>query len=405
MCEKISRELFIAAGVPAPRAAHALVKLNGRDLGLYVVLEGANRQFLKRFFKNTSGNLYDGGFCRDVSTSLAVNCGDDPTNNSGLRALTRAVHSRTDDLGRLDKVLDVDRFISMMAMEMILCHWDGYTMNRNNWRIFHDLDSNRMVFIPHGLDQLFGMGVQFEPGKTLKPDHVMGDVSQAVLASREGLARYKRRVGELYTNVFKADAVAARVELIAHAVSSDVATSHPQLARSVEIQASGLEERILRRGDQVRRDLGVPLHPLHFGPDGAITLAGWKRSTSRSGQPLLAQVKDPEGKTLLSINAGNGVSSSSWRARVSLLPGRYQFEGRVRVNDVTIDPGDTRGGAGLRISKGTMPHKLTGTTPWTDFKYLFEVSDDGDVELICELRAAKGEALFDTSSLRLMQVR
>jgi len=134
-------------------------------------------------------------------------------------------------------------------------------------------------------------------------------------------------------------------------------------------------------------------------------LAGWKRSASRSGQPLLSEVKDPEGRTLLSINAGNGVSSSSWRARVSLLPGRYQFEGRVRVSDVTIDPSDTRGGAGLRISKGAMPRKLAGTTAWTDFKYPFEVSDEGDVELICELRAAKGEAWFDTSSLRLVQVR
>ena len=27
------------------------------------------------------------------------------------------------------------------AIEMMLCHWDGYTLNRNNWRVFHDLDS------------------------------------------------------------------------------------------------------------------------------------------------------------------------------------------------------------------------------------------------------------------------
>jgi hypothetical protein len=37
-----------------------------------------------------------------------------------------------------------------MALEVMLCHWDGYCMNQNNWRIFHDLGANKMVFIAHG---------------------------------------------------------------------------------------------------------------------------------------------------------------------------------------------------------------------------------------------------------------
>jgi len=38
--EKISRELFNAAGVPTPRAGNALVRLNGHELGMYVLVEG-----------------------------------------------------------------------------------------------------------------------------------------------------------------------------------------------------------------------------------------------------------------------------------------------------------------------------------------------------------------------------
>jgi hypothetical protein len=404
LCEKISRELFIASGVPTPRAAHALVRLNGRDLGLYVVLEGANRQFLKRFFNNPSGNLYDGGFCRDVNTSLDVNCGEDPNNNSGLKALVRVLRQRKADFASLEKVLDVDRFVSMMGMEMMVCHWDGYTMNRNNWRVFHDLESNRMVFIPHGMDQMFGMGAQFDVGDITRPKHVMGDVAQAVMSTPEGRARYRQRLGELYTNVFKGDAIASRIDELARGVSSAISDSHSPVARSIQQQATSLERRIVRRADALGHELGVPFKPLNFGPDGALNLTDWKRSATRSGQPLLSEGKDPNGKRLLAINAGNAISSASWRARVSLPPGRYQFEGRVRVSGVTTDQGDTRGGAGLRISKGTMPHKLTGTMPWTDFKYPFEVSDDGDVELICELRASNGEAWFDAGSLRLRQL-
>jgi hypothetical protein len=57
--EKISRELFEAAGVPAPRAGNALVTFDGRTR-MYVLVEGINKQFLKRYFKDPSGNVYDG---------------------------------------------------------------------------------------------------------------------------------------------------------------------------------------------------------------------------------------------------------------------------------------------------------------------------------------------------------
>src|SRR6266478_710605 len=66
--EQISRELFLAAGLPSPRASHATVELNGRKLGLFVLVEGWNRQFLKRHFSNPNGNLYDGGFGGDITS-------------------------------------------------------------------------------------------------------------------------------------------------------------------------------------------------------------------------------------------------------------------------------------------------------------------------------------------------
>jgi hypothetical protein len=147
----------------------------------------------------------------------------------------------------------------------------------------------------------------------------------------------------------------------------------------------------------------VPIQP-GFGDDGVIRLTGWKPSLVSSGNPTLTQVNHPAGKPLLAINAGTGTSSSSWRTRIVLGAGRYQFEGRVRVTGVAIDEGDTRGGAGLRISKGIMPRKLIGTSEWTDYVYSFVVEEEAtDVELICELRAAKGEARFDPSSLRLVR--
>jgi hypothetical protein len=53
LCEQFARELFVAVGVPSPRATPALLNLNGRDLGVSVLVEGANKQFVKRNFAST----------------------------------------------------------------------------------------------------------------------------------------------------------------------------------------------------------------------------------------------------------------------------------------------------------------------------------------------------------------
>jgi spore coat protein CotH len=149
LSEKISREMFEAAGVPVPRADHAKVELNGRDLGLYVLVEGYNKQFLKRYFHNTKGNLYDGGFLREVTDELTANSGDKPEDQSDREALVKAAFEpdAKKRLARLEQVLDLDRFLSFLAMEVMLCHWDGYAMNKNNYRLYHDLDSNRNGFL------------------------------------------------------------------------------------------------------------------------------------------------------------------------------------------------------------------------------------------------------------------
>jgi len=57
--EALGAELFGGAGVPAARVAHALVELNGRDLGLYVLKEAFTKEFLSRYFRRTDGNLYE----------------------------------------------------------------------------------------------------------------------------------------------------------------------------------------------------------------------------------------------------------------------------------------------------------------------------------------------------------
>ena len=79
--------MFEAAGVPVARASHARVELNGRNLGLFVLVEGLDRTFLKRHFANADGNLYDSGFRHDITDPLKKSGGKGPDDHSDLRTL------------------------------------------------------------------------------------------------------------------------------------------------------------------------------------------------------------------------------------------------------------------------------------------------------------------------------
>jgi spore coat protein H len=256
LSEIICRELFDAAGVPAPRAGLATLSLNGRYFGVRVLVEGANKQFLKRYFNDAKGNLYDGGFCQDITGSLAVNSGDNPEVHTGLRALVAALREpdpakRWD---RLNQTLDMDRFISFIAMEILECHWDGYAMNINNWRIFHDLSSNRMVFIPHGMDQMFGIR-RANPNYPILPLPMRGWVARVVLSNPEGRRLYLERVSRLYHQVFKVDAILARVDDLAASIRPVIAQTNPQGALYHDESVRRLKERIVQRDQSLRRQL------------------------------------------------------------------------------------------------------------------------------------------------------
>lgn len=51
LSEAICREMFVEAGVPAPRVEHATVVLNGQELGPYVALGGLGKAFPPAVFQ------------------------------------------------------------------------------------------------------------------------------------------------------------------------------------------------------------------------------------------------------------------------------------------------------------------------------------------------------------------
>src|SRR5262249_1321226 len=145
LSELIANDLFRAAGVPAPRNAFARVQLNGKDLGLYVLSEGVNKDFLGRHFERAKGNLYEGDH-NDVTDKLDKDSGDDHKDQPDLQALANA--ARESDAGqrwqRLQKLLDVDRFTAFLAAEVLTWHTSGYALKTGKYRVYHDPATDKM---------------------------------------------------------------------------------------------------------------------------------------------------------------------------------------------------------------------------------------------------------------------
>jgi len=396
--EAIGAELFRATGVPAARVAHALVEFNGRKLGLYVLKEGFAREFFALHFRRTDGNLYENDPTDEDRAHMKRNSGAGPDDQADLKALAAAA-AETDHARRwqrLGELLDFDRFLTFMAVEVMTGHRDGYCLAANNYRLYFDPAAQRFAFIPHGMDQLFGRA-----DLPLRAN-MGGPVARAVLDTTIGRRLYLERAATLLTNLFRAEVLTNRVEQLSARIRPALESG---AAREQADAAEQLKERIVRRVAHLAKQLSEPeLKPLQFA-DGMAKLAAWRAVDSPAGGGM-EQARAPDGRTALRINAGP-TTSASWRVKILLPAGRYRFEGEVRTAGVKPLAFGKNKGAGLRVSaaKQAAPHQLAGDSPWTKASVEFVLTaPETEMELLCELRASAGEAWFDLESLRLVRL-
>ena len=154
----LSYRVFAAAGNPAPRCNFATVSVNGADLGLYVHVEEFKAPFLSHHFGSAEGNLYEGtvsDFTPVFRGTFEKKTNEDADDWSDIDAVVAALSDPSDaGLAALGKIVDLDRFLSFWATEVLVGHWDGYAGDRNNYW-FYRVPDGRFVFLPWGTDGTF----------------------------------------------------------------------------------------------------------------------------------------------------------------------------------------------------------------------------------------------------------
>jgi spore coat protein H len=400
--EKISRELYNAAGIPTPRSTHAWVTLNGRKLGLYVLIEGFNKRFLKQHFEDVSGNLYDGGFLQDINSDLSVNSGKNKEDKSDLNALFRVSVER--DIRKvfqwLPKMLDMERFYTLMALDIMTSNWDGYTMKHNNFRLFHDMKADRFIFIPHGMDQMF------ERSDASIFPRFKGLVARSITRLPAARLQVFDRMNALLGNEFKAEKINRRIQEITSAIQTFLRGKDSYRAKRQQSSALSLQYQVTRRATFLKNELGAGSRVPKFGPTGSVRVSQWGPRI-QFGQPSLDRTREGNRQLLrIAANSADQISMGRWASKLTLKQGRYRFSGLVRTLGVKVMAQDVRGGVSLRATGAEAMRRLQGTQVWKPFYVDFPVEFPvKEVELGCELRASSGVVLFDLNSLILTKIQ
>ena len=405
LSEWTAAEILRDVDYPHARVTHARVFVGERDMGVYVLKESFDEHFLARNFKDPNGNLYDGGFCQDIDAELELDeskrvDGKKPEGDAAradLRALAAAV-SGSDFKARWSAVgplVDLPQFHRFMALEMMLGHWDGYSLNTNNYRLFFDA-RGKAVFLLHGMDQTFQ-----DPGASVL-DTPRGVVASTVMKNPDWRKDYRRQVSRLLGS-FSAKRLVPKLEVVQKRLQVALRAHDPAVAEQQAVSAREFVDRLVAREQSLRAQATAPEpKPLEFRPGRERAIKGWL-SFSEVEDATVETAKGRDGAWYRIATGPSGRCVAGFRKNLLLPRGRYRFEVAARTGGVEpiAEEGQPTAGAGVRISGGACEKPLVGTQD-AEIVYEFEVAEEtADVELVLELRATKGEAVFRVDSTKL----
>jgi len=169
MHERVAYKVYRDAGVPGARAHHAIVYVNDELYGLFVMLDSIDDVFLARWFEDNSGSMWEqhDGDLTDayVNNNTYFQHEEGEDDRSSLQGLADALEgsgqSAIDEAGQY---LDWDAFHRYWAAGSVVMNFDAYPFRfaGDDCHLYFDPTSERLIYIPHGVDESFYYDDDFE---------------------------------------------------------------------------------------------------------------------------------------------------------------------------------------------------------------------------------------------------
>lgn len=294
---------YAAAGHAAPRCNFATVSVNGTKLGLYIHVEEIKDPFLQRHFESAEGNLYEGtisDFTPKYRGTIEKKNNEDVDDWSDIDAVVEALQDPSGTgLEKLARIVDLDRYLSYWALEVLTWSVDGYSANRNNFYFYREPDG-AFVFIPWGADQAFRYYNSFSLFDD-DPSPPSSVIAKAAIPNRlyndpDWRLKYVATLRNILDTVWDEDTLLATVDKMAVIVQQH---SLQELKKAAADDAERVRQFILTRRDDILADL-IPTPPdwpsRFIDPLNCPVLYGFGDepvpvATTLDGQTVLATVK------------------------------------------------------------------------------------------------------------------
>lgn len=256
---------FRAAGAPAPRVGYAWVRVNELDFGLYTVVEVYDDEFLEANYANPDGNLYDGDyhlwpdwsytlidFQREVDDYFVLDEGED-VGLADIFAITEAVAAtggKSTYYETLGTVIDWGAFFGMWAGEVWTGHYDSYSYNKNNYRVYFDPTDGLADFFPWDPDWAF-----YSSTPITSPSGVLAYYCMRDTACKADFMAFLPLAMERIDALGLVATVDEAADLIAPYIREDPRKEYS--GRSVESSQEALRNWIETRTETVNRSFGL----------------------------------------------------------------------------------------------------------------------------------------------------
>ena len=255
--------LYSDAGVPAPRCSFATVDVNGEQLATYTHLEPIKKPFLGRHFEDDDGNLYEGAlsdFRPGWIDTFERKTNEDDPDRSDIEVLVPALQVSDDVLlETIEPLIDVEAFLDMWAMEVLLMHGDGYARNTNNFYLYNDPTTGRFTFIPWGIDVILQPDQTWDWEQAPPPGVAWaeGMLSRRLYMHPDSQAAYLARIETLLDEVWIEDQILDDIDRMQETWAPFITGYQEFIAESVD----GVRDYVSDRRAQLEPLLAEPPAP------------------------------------------------------------------------------------------------------------------------------------------------
>ncbi len=230
---KICWEMLHEADLPASRTSHVALYINEAFRGVYLNVEHIDEEYIEKRFGNNSGNLYKctygsnleflgnnpeayklspwGSRIYELKTNTAA---DDYSDLAEFIGVLNDINNE-DFQCEIEAVLNVNHYLKNLVYEILFGHWDGYSINQNNYYLYKNPADQRFYFLSFDLDNTLGVDFFNQPWETwniYQWEFGERPLYQSIMSFPDYRARFTAYMEDALNNVYQESELISRLE-------------------------------------------------------------------------------------------------------------------------------------------------------------------------------------------------